>query len=57
MFAAHVTAQEIVHARAVLMIIAIGIVVFWRVAIRILIAAIVVAVGAGALLLLQSMHR
>jgi hypothetical protein len=57
MFATHTTAQEIEHARVILMLIAAGIVVFWRVALRVLLAAIVVAAGAGALLLLQSMHR
>jgi hypothetical protein len=57
MFVTHATDQEIQHAKVILMLIAAGIVVFWRVALRVLLAAIVVAVGAGALLLLQSMHR
>lgn len=57
MFATHATAQEIEHAKAILALIAVVIVVFWRVALRVLLAAIVVAVGAGAFLLLQGMHR
>jgi hypothetical protein len=56
MFASHATAQEIEHARVILLLIAATIVVFWRVALRVLLAAAVVAVGAGAFLLFQSMH-
>jgi len=57
MFASHATAQEIEHARVILVLIAAAIVVFWRVALRVLLAVIVIAVGAGAFLLLQSMHK
>ena len=51
------TVQEVENARAALVLIAVGIVVFWRVLLRVLLAIIVVAVGEGALVLLQGMHR
>jgi hypothetical protein len=57
MFGAQGTAQEVENARVALMLIAVIIVVFWRVVIRVLLAIIVVAVGAGALVLLQGIHR
>jgi len=57
MFATHGTALQLEHVRTVLLLAAIGIVVFWRVMLRVLIAAIVVAAGAGAFLLLQALHR
>lgn len=61
MFATQGTAQEVESARAALVLIAVGIVVFWRVIVRVLLAiiavAIVVTVGAGVLVLLQSMHQ
>ncbi len=57
MFATHGTAQEVENARVILVLIAVGIVVFWRIALRILLAIIAVAVGTGALVLLQGMHR
>lgn len=55
MFASHATAQEIEHARVILMLIAATILVFWRVALRVLLPAIVL--GTAAFLLLQGMHR
>jgi hypothetical protein len=54
------TVQEVENARAALVLIAVGIVVFWRVLLRVLLAiiaiAVVVTVGAGAILLLQGMR-
>ena len=57
MSATHVTVQAIEHARAALALIAVGIAVFWRMALRVLLAIAVVAVGAGAYVLLQGMHQ
>jgi hypothetical protein len=61
MFATQGTAQELENARVALALIAVGIVVFWRVVLRVLLAiiaiAVVVTVGAGALVLLQGMRR
>ncbi|HXW45354.1 MAG TPA: hypothetical protein VEL03_11240 [Streptosporangiaceae bacterium] len=49
--------QELQHAKAAIVLIAIGIVVFWRVLLRLLLAliaiAIMVTLGAGALVFLQ----
>jgi hypothetical protein len=55
MFASHATAQEIEHARVILVLIAATILVFWRVALRVLLPAIVL--GTAAFLLVQGMHR
>lgn len=55
MFGSHATAQEIEHARVILVLIAATILVFWRVALRVLLPAIVL--GTAAFLLLQGMHR
>jgi hypothetical protein len=57
MLATHGTVQELEHARVALALIAVSIVVFWRMALRVLLALIVVAVGAGAYVLLQGMHH
>jgi hypothetical protein len=61
MFATQGTAQEIENARVALALIAVGLVVFWRVVLRVLLAiiaiAVVITVGAGAIVLLQGMHR
>lgn len=61
MFATSGTAQEVENARVALMLVAVGIVVFWRLVVRVLLAiiavAVVVTVGAGALVLLQGLHR
>lgn len=56
MFATHGTGQEIENARVAIVLIIIGIMVFWRIVLRVLLAIAVVAAGAGALLLLHSMH-
>ena len=39
-----------------LVLIMMGIVIFWRVLLRVLLAIVVVAAGVGALVLLQSVH-
>jgi hypothetical protein len=56
MFVTQATAQEIQNARAALVLLALGIVFFWRVAVRVLIAIVLIAIGAGVLVLLQGMH-
>jgi predicted RND superfamily exporter protein len=60
MFATHGTVQGVENARVALVLIAVGIVVFWRTVLRALLAiiavAVVVAVAAGALVLLQGIH-
>ena len=60
MFASHGTVQEVENARVALVLIAVGIVVFWRTVLRALLAIIAVAVvavvAAGALVLLQGIH-
>jgi hypothetical protein len=50
------SAQDIENARIALVLITTGIVIFWRVLLRVLLVIVVVAVGVGALVLLQSMH-
>jgi len=58
MFAAHATTiQALDHARVALALIAVGIVVFWRLALRVLLAIIVLAVGAGLAVVAQNMHH
>jgi hypothetical protein len=55
MFTAQGPAQEIENARLVLMLIATGMVVFWRVAIRVLFAIMVVAAVVGGYVLLHGL--
>ena len=50
------SAQEIENARIALVLIVTGIVVYWRVLLRVLLVIIVVAVGVEALVLLQGVH-
>ena len=58
MFAAHATTvQAFDHARVALVLIAVGIVVFWRLVLRLLLAAIVLAVGAGLAVVAQNVHH
>ncbi len=52
----HGTAQEIENARLALVLVTLGIVTFWRVLLRVVLAIAIVATGAGALLLLHSVH-
>ena len=61
MFATQGTAQEIENVRVALALIAVGLVVFWRVVLRVLLAiiaiAVVITVSTGVIVLLQGMHR
>jgi hypothetical protein len=58
MFATHATTvQALEHARVALALIAVGIVVFWRLALRLLLAIIVLAIGAGLAVVAQSMQH
>lgn len=58
MFAAHVsTVQALDHARVALALLAVGIVVFWRLALRLLLAIVVLAVGAGLAVVAQNVHH
>jgi hypothetical protein len=54
-------AQEAESARAAIVLIAAGLVIFWRQVLRVLLAiiaiAVMVTVGSGAIALLHSMHR
>ena len=51
-----VSVQDIETARAAIVLVVAGIVIFWRFALRLMLAIGVVAVGLGLLVLLQSMH-
>jgi hypothetical protein len=57
MFVTQATAHEVDNARAVLVLLVVGFVVFWRVALRMLLAILIIAAVVGAFVLLQSMHR
>jgi hypothetical protein len=61
MHAIHGAAQEVASARAAIVLIAAVLVIFWRLVLRVLLAiiaiAVMVLVGSGAIVLLQSMHR
>ncbi len=61
MFATQGTAQEIENVRVALALIAVGLVVFWRVVLRVLLAiiaiAVVITVSTGVIVLLQGMRR
>jgi hypothetical protein len=57
MFVAQATAQGTENARAALVLLALGIVFFWRVAVRVLLAIVLVAIGVGALVILQGMRK
>ena len=57
MHPSQVSAQDIESARVAVVLIIAGTVVFWRFALRVLLAIIVVAVGLGLFVLLQNMHR
>jgi hypothetical protein len=52
-----VSAQDIETAHAAIVLVIAGIVIFWRFALRLMLAIGVVAVGLGLLVLLQDMHR
>lgn len=57
MLVTQATPQEAENLRVALVLLALGIAVFWRMALRILLAIVIIAVGAGALVLLQGMPR
>lgn len=57
MFVTQATAHEVDNARAVLVLLAVGFVVFWRVAVRMLLVIVIIAAAVGALVLLQDLHR
>jgi hypothetical protein len=50
------SAQDIENTRIALVLIMTGIVFFWRVLLRMLLVMVVVAIGVGALVILQSVH-
>lgn len=50
-----VSVQDIESARAAIFLVIAGIVIFWRFALRLMLAIVVVAVGLGLLVLLQNM--
>lgn len=52
-----VSVQDIESARAAIVLIITGIMIFWRFVFRVLLAIIVVAAGLGLFVLLQNMHR
>jgi hypothetical protein len=56
MFVTQATGQEVDNARIALVLLAVGIVVFWRIALRVLLIAVIVAVGIGAFALFQVVH-
>jgi hypothetical protein len=56
MFVTQATGQEVDNARIALVLLAVGIVVFWRIALRVLLIAVIVAVGIGAFALFQAVH-
>ena len=51
-----VSAQDIESAHAAIVLIIASIVIFWRLAFRVLLAVVVVAVGLGLFVLWQNMH-
>jgi hypothetical protein len=57
MLAAQVMAQQAEHVKVALVLLALGIVAFWRLALRALLAIFIIAAGAGALVLLHVMLR
>jgi hypothetical protein len=56
MVASQGSAPDIESVRAVILVLAIVVAIFWKEALRVLIALIVIAVGVGAFMLLQGMH-
>jgi hypothetical protein len=57
MLASQLPAQDIENARVILVLLAAGILIFWRYLLRIALAIITVAVGVGAAVILQTMHH
>jgi len=56
MLASQGSVQDIESVRAVLVVAAVGAAVFWKELLRLLLVLMVIAVGAGAFLLLHGMH-
>jgi hypothetical protein len=56
MVASQGSAPDVESVRAVILIIAVVVAIFWKEALRVLLALIVIAVGVGAFMLLQGMH-
>jgi hypothetical protein len=52
-----VSVQDIESARAAIVLIIAGIMVFWRFLLRVLLAIIVVAAGLGLFVLVQNIHQ
>ena len=57
MFVTQATVQEVQNAKGALMLAAVFIVIFWRAALRALLAILIVAVGAGAVVLLHAVQQ
>ncbi len=51
------SAQDVDNARVIVVLVAAGIMIFWRYLLRIVLAIIAVAVGVGAVVLLASVHH
>jgi hypothetical protein len=56
MIVTHATGHELGNAGIALVFLAMGIVMFWRIVLRVLLAAVIVAVGIGVFVLFQAMH-
>jgi hypothetical protein len=56
MVASQGSVPDVESVRAVILIIAIIVAIFWKEALRVLVALVVIAVGVGAFMLLQGMH-
>jgi len=57
MLPSQVSAQDVDNVRVILVLIAAGIMIFWRFLLRIVLAIIAIAVGVGAVVILQNMHH
>ena len=57
MVPSQVSAQDIDNARVIVVLMAAGIMIFWRFLLRIVLAMIAVAVGVGAVVILQGIHH
>lgn len=56
MLIAHAATHEVQSIRLALMLLALAIVIFWRMAVRVLFAVLIIATVVGALVLLQGLH-
>jgi hypothetical protein len=52
-----VSVQDIESARAAIILVIAGVMVFWRFVLRVALAIVVVAAGLGLFVLMQNMHR